>query len=273
MTSERRIMVVLAGVIAIAAVWFMLVSPKRAEVADLDSQIAAAETSASEQEQLAALAEQSKTTYRADYQDLVILGKAVPGDDDVSSLVEQVNGLAGGVNIKFSSLKLSASSGATEVAAPAPIPPPTTPPAEGAPEGTAVPAAATAAPTEAAAALLPLGAAVGPAGLPTMPYDLTFTGDFFDIADFMAGLDSMVKVDQKGIGVDGRLLTIDGFSLSADDGGFPHLKASLHVTSYVAPADQGLTAGATATAPAEATPTTTPATTAPPLAMSSVPTQ
>ena len=61
--------------------------------------------------------------------------------------------------------------------------------------------------------MLPLGAAVGSAGLPTMPYDLTFTGDFFDIADFMAGLDAMVKVDGKGIGVDGRLLTIDGFSL------------------------------------------------------------
>lgn len=266
MTSERRIMIVLAGVIAIAAVWFMLISPKRAEVADLDSQIAAAETSASEQEQLAALAEQSKTTYRADYQDLVILGKAVPGDDDVSSLVEQVNALSGGMNLEFNSLKLSASSGAAEVPPPAPT---TTPPAE----GTAVPAAATAEPTEAAAALLPLGAAVGSAGLPTMPYDLTFTGDFFDIADFMAGLDSMVKVDQKGIGVDGRLLTIDGFSLSADDGGFPKLKANLHVTSYIAPADQGLTAGATATAPAATTPTTAPTTTSPPLAMSSVPTR
>ena len=31
----------------------------------------------------------------------------------------------------------------------------------------------------------PLGASVGPAGLATMPYEVTFKGDFFAIADFL----------------------------------------------------------------------------------------
>ena len=69
----------------------------------------------------------------------------------------------------------------------------TPPPEEGAPPAEGAPAATTVPATESAAAVLPLGAAVGLAGLPTMPYDLIFTGDFFDIADFMAGLDRMVK--------------------------------------------------------------------------------
>ena len=40
--------------------------------------------------------------------------------------------------------------------------------------------------TEASAATLPLGATVGPAGLAVMPFALTFSGDFFEIADFLA---------------------------------------------------------------------------------------
>ena len=270
MSSERRILLVLGAVAVLAGVWMLLISPKRAEVSDLDEQISTTEATVAEQEQLAAQAEQAKATYSSDYQDLVILGKAVPGDDDVSSLVEQVNNLAGDAKLEFSSLKLSAS-GAAPAAAVAPAPAPA--PAEEAPAGTTVPAGAPAPATETAVSVLPLGAAVGEAGLPVMPYDLTFSGDFFDIADFMAGLDGMVKVDSKGIGVDGRLLTIDGFSLLADDGGFPELKANLHVRSFVAPADQGLTAGADPEAPAATTPATTPTAPAAPLATSSLSTR
>ena len=40
-------------------------------------------------------------------------------------------------------------------------------------------------------------------------------------------------------------MTIDAFALSAGDGGFPQVKATLSATTYLLPADQGLTAGAT----------------------------
>jgi Tfp pilus assembly protein PilO len=259
--SDRRILFGLLGLVAVVAFYLLVISPKRAELSDLKTEVETAESAAVEQEQLAAAAEQAKGTYRGDYQHLVLLGKAVPGDDDVSSLLDQVNSLADGSGIKFNSLKLAAA-GDTAAAIPAA---PTTPAPESGEESsepapstdaTAVPAADGAAPaTEAAAAVLPLGAAVGAAGLPTMPYDLTFTGGFFDIADFMAGLDSMVEVRAKGVGVEGRLLTVDGFSLAPSEAGFPELDASLHVTSFVTPADQGLTGGASPTQPAAATPT------------------
>ena len=68
--------------------------------------------------------------------------------------------------------------------------------------------------TEASAATLPIGASIGPAGLPVMPYDLTFTGDFFQIADFMKRLDAMVHTRQGTVDVTGRLLTVDAFTLA-----------------------------------------------------------
>ena len=265
-TNDRTVIFAVIGVALVVAFYFLLIAPKRSEVGELDSKIADANAAVAEQEQLASLAEGAKEEYRSDYQHLVVLGKAVPGDDDVSSLIEQVNSKADEAGIEFRSLTLAAGDGGA-AAAPAPTAPgaeATTTPAEpgATPTDTSAPA------TEQAVALLPLGATVGPAGLPTMPYDLSFTGDYFEIADFLAGLDSMVKVDDDGVGVNGRLLTVDGFSLTSPGGNFPHLAANRHVTSVVTPADQGLTAGATPAAPAETTttPASTTPTTAPPMA-------
>ena len=134
-------------------------------------------------------------------------------------------------------------------------------PSTGAPG--AVPAAATIPPTEAAASLLPLGAAIGPAGLAVMPYHLTFGGNFFQIANFIRGIDSLVHTRNSSVAVDGRLVTLSGFALNTEEGESKDeqkpsnfLKATFAVTTYVTPPTQGITAGATASAPA---PITTPA--------------
>jgi hypothetical protein len=85
-----------------------------------------------------------------------------------------------------------------------------------------------------------------------MPYELQFQGDFFQIADFVAGLDKRVTADEDGeVYVDGRLMTVDGFSLTRDlENGFPSLLANFAITTYVTPTTEGLTAGATPSGPA-----------------------
>lgn len=267
-SSDRTVFVAVAVVGMLAALWLLAISPKRAEVAQLDDDIVALQSSIDEQNQLIALGERAKKSYGDDYQSLVVLGKAVPGDDDAASLIEQTQAIADRTEIDFRSIVLGAASGDAQATAPAPAVAPPAPPTpaeatEGAPstEAPATEAPATdvsaasattpATPTEAAASLLPIGATVGSAGLPVMPYELTFRGDFFQVADFIAGLDSMVRTKADGIGVDGRLLTVDGFTLKGDQvEGFPKLMVSMQVTSYVAPADQGLVAGATAETPA-----------------------
>lgn len=250
-SSDRTILVGVAVLGLLAAAWFMLLSPKRAELTKLNEEVAELELSAGEQEQLALAGEAAKASFDANYHRLVVLGKAVPGDDDTASLLVQTSALAGRAGLEFRTLNLSA--GGVEAPAPPTAAAETTAdaPAGLDPSGAAAPAPA----TEAAAATLPIGATVGAAGLPVMPYDLTFKGQFFDIVDFLAALDKQVRVVGDGGVVDGRLMTVDGFSLkgSATDG-FPHLDASLHVTTFVAPADQGLTAGATPAAPPASVP-------------------
>ena len=87
-----------------------------------------------------------------------------------------------------------------------------------------------------------------------MPYDLTFEGTYFDVANFLKGVDDLVHMRGTGqVSADGRLLTVGGFSLApaenAPPGPNPKLEVNLSVTSYVTPSDQGATAGASPTGP------------------------
>jgi len=218
------VLIVVVGI----AFWMLAVSPKREEAAKLDKQAASLETSLSIHQGEVTQGEAAREEFDSDYQKLVVLGKAVPGDDDTASLLVQINRIAEKTGVEFRNIKLTSDGGEEEAAA--------------APEG--------ASPTEATAALLPLGASVGPAGLAAMPYTLTFDGNFFTIADFIAKLDALVKTENEDVLVDGRLLTIDGFSLAPDEEkGFPALEGSFAVTTYLTPPGEGITGGATPTAP------------------------
>ena len=238
MNSKNRLIAAMVAIVVLAAAfWMMLLSPKRDEVKKLDVQVERVETSLVQHEAEIAAGEEAREEFPMDYQRLVVLGKAVPGDDDVASLLVQLNGIARHADGTFREIKLS-SSGGGEEAPPAP----------------AVTGTEPASPTEVSASLLPLGASVGPAGLAVMPYEVTFDGNFFDVADFIAGLDSLVKTDDTQVAVDGRLLTVDSFTLEADqEKGFPDLEASFSLTSYLTPPSQGVTGGATTEAPAVTT--------------------
>jgi Tfp pilus assembly protein PilO len=266
--TDRAILVAVGAAALLAAFWFLVLSPKRAEVSELGGQISELRTSVAAAQQKAATAQQAKAEYRANYHSLVVLGKAVPSEEDTSSLLVQIQALAARSGISFDALKLSDSANAAPATAASETTADSGAPSSG-DTGETVPAEQpTPAPaTETAAANLPLGATVGSAGLPVMPYDLTFSGDFFQVADFVDGLNKLVQEQRSRVVADGRLLTIDGFSLGPDDAKpLPHLVANLHVTTYVAPGDQGAIAGAAPAAPAAAlepstaTPTSSPTT-------------
>jgi len=272
-TTDRTIVLIVIPLIAaVLAFWFLLLSPKREHASELDAQVTKLESSVAEQQQAADEGLAAREHFRGDYHRLVLMGKAVPTDDDTASLLVEVNRLAQASGVDFRAIEHSddALAPAAAPAAPAPAPgePTTTEPAPEQGDSAATPASTTSAtPTEAAAALLPIGATVGSAGLPVLPYTVTFRGTFFEVADFMASIDRLVKTGRAAIASDGRLVTIDGFSLTGDqEKKFPMLQAKLLIKTYITPEAQGLTAGATPAGPAPAVsppPSTTPVSTAP----------
>jgi Tfp pilus assembly protein PilO len=233
MSSSHRLIVVMLVFAALAvAFWMLLLSPKRQEASDLGTEAAKARESLALHQSEVAQALAAKKSFPAAYQQLVVLGKAVPADDETASLLVGLNRIARDAGVRFEKLTLSSSGGGSEAATP--------PPEEG---------ASSSSPTELSASMLPLGATIGPAGLAVMPYDLSFQGSFFQMADFIKGLDSLVKTANSAVDVTGRLITINGFSLSPDDSaGFPVLDAGFSVTTYVLPAES-TTSGATPSSP------------------------
>ncbi len=243
--SQKNMTIIAAAAIVVLAFifWKALLGPKREEAAKLGEQIEQVESSLAQHEAEAAEGEEARDGFPTDYQKLVVLGKAVPGDDDTASLLVQVSHIAKKSGVEFKNLGLVGDGADGEEPAVAST-------------GGAEPASA----TEAAASLMPLGASIGSAGLGVMPYSLTFKGSFFEIADLIKGLDSLVKTRAEEVAVDGRLLTIDGFALSADsEKGFPALEATFAVTTYLTPPEQGATGGASPESPlgASSTPAAT----------------
>jgi Tfp pilus assembly protein PilO len=279
--TDRNVLFVIPVVVLVMLLWFMMISPKREESSKLDQEIGTLEGSIAEQEQISAGAEEARLEFPKYYGRLVVLGKAVPEEADSASLLVQLNSIAAGSNIAFDSIEISAGASATGAEAPAPAAPPAegteeAPPAEGTPATTDTSSAAAAttsasaasggvaAPaTETAAASLPIGATVGPAGLPIMPYTLTFSGGFFDMANFFDGVDRLVNFSDKSdmVVANGRLVTVDGFVIK---GAAPLLETKLAVTTYITPAEQGLTGGASPVGPAPGAPIPAGTTAAPP---------
>jgi len=230
---------VAAAVVAIAAFYFLALGPKRDEIAKLDADIAVKATELEQARMTLSTYEQARGTYKKNYATLVRLGKAVPADDDVRSLLVQLEATADRSGVDFQ--KIEVGSGA---------------------------AAATG---ETAAAVGELAKAPGTVeiaggALSAMPFNLTFNGGYFDLQTFLARLERFVTVNNDRLDATGRLLRLESIKLQQAPAGFPQMRAEIGAATYLVPAPEAVPAGAapaateTSAAPsasATAPPTTT----------------
>jgi hypothetical protein len=244
---DRIVLGVVVAAAALAAFWFLVLGPKRDDAKKLTDQVSAQQTRLSTAQSNLAQSQAARSAYKTNYSTVARLGKAVPADDDVPSLVYQLARTSEGAHVDFRSIKVSGggSSGTPTPPTPSPSPGGKSGAATATPVATPTPSA-----TQGASVGLPPGSSVGPAGFPTMPFSFQFDGSFFQLATFFNRLESYVVSGPTGVDVTGRLLQIDGISLNAAASGFPHMTASVAATAFLLPATQGATNGATPNAPA-----------------------
>ncbi len=299
---DKKLLIAIVPILVLGAFWFLLLSPKREEATQAEQDAIAQEERRDQAEAQVAQANAAQTDFAADYGEIVRLGKAIPAEVDMPSLLVQLEAAAEGTGIRFTKIATGDRTDVT-AAAPAPASPPadgtadgTTPadaggaPAQSAP-GTAAEAANTAAatsdqrsgaaeqsgvdPADAQTSTssgqgLPVGGGsaasagsaattVSPAGLETVPLELEFVGDFFNLADFFHDVKRFVHVASTNVVVGGRLVTIESVNYSSDQTVFPAIKAELKATIYLSPKVEGETAGATPQGPPTTTPASTPA--------------
>jgi Tfp pilus assembly protein PilO len=209
---------VAALVVLAIAFWMLLISPKNDKADELGSQVTALQAEVASAQSAIASGKEAKANYRRNYQQLLILGKAVPADSGTASLLVQLSDLSRHSRTPFEGIELKSEGGAEEGE------------------------------IQDVSELPPLGAKAGPAGLQSMPYELSFEGGFFDAANFIGSVDRLVQTKSGRVVVDGRLMTFDSFEMTPEEGSlsYKHLTLNFTTTAYAAPVGQGLVSGASA---------------------------
>jgi hypothetical protein len=226
-TRTNKILLTVVGFgLAAAAFWFLVLSPKREEITTLDTNIATKQAEVAQSQQMLATYETARAGYKKNYATLARLGKAVPADDDVRSLLVQVEATADGTGVNFEQIELGTSLAGAEAG--------TTPtdPAAATPEGELA----------SAPGMIP----VAGGALSAMPFNFQFTGGFFDLTTFFARLEHFVNAKNKRLDATGRLLRIEKVSIAPANSGFPDMRATVGAATYVVPPVEPVTAGGSA---------------------------
>ncbi|HEX4465718.1 MAG TPA: type 4a pilus biogenesis protein PilO [Solirubrobacteraceae bacterium] len=233
-TRDRIVLIVIVVLGVLVGGWMLVVSPKRKEATKLGAEVSEAQTKLSGAESQLATARSAESQYTDAYASIVSLGKAVPAEEEVPSLIYQLAHASKQKSVDFSSITTGDGSGST--------------------------AAATPTTTTAAA------------GFSQMPFTFVFSGGFFDLEHLFSQLTSFTNTSsKKSLAVSGRLLTIQSVKLSptaSNEGKAGTLTGTITATAYRLPAGQSVTDGATSSSPtgaaASATSTEAPASTTAP---------
>jgi hypothetical protein len=224
---DRAILAIVCVLAVAAGSWFLVIAPKRDEASKLDGQVRAVQAQVDTVRAELAQGEAARRSFAGNYAELVRLGEAVPSDDNVPSLIYQLQGAASGARVDFRGLQLNPGAAGSS-------------------------AASSPSASQAATATLPPGATVGPAGFPIEPFTFTFQGNFFHLASFFHRLQQFVVATNKRVAISGRLMTLNSISLGPASLGFPQISALISATTYLVPPSEGLLTGATPTGPATA---------------------
>jgi hypothetical protein len=221
--SERDILlrVALGTLVALAAAWFLLISPKRHEASKQSSRVTSAQTALSQAQQKLSAGLAAKKQAPENGRVLAQLNAALPDSAGAAALLRELNGTSNHDNVAFRTATV-ASAGSPAVAGAGPA--------------------------------LPPGTTIGPGGLPTLPLSLTFDGRYLKLTSLLDRLRNFVQLKGQNVVVNGRLMSVEGFQLSHADPASPTVVASLAATAYLAPLP-----AAAAPAAATATGTASPA--------------
>jgi len=220
---SRTFRILIVAVVALGAVggyWKLVLAPKRAQVAELDTRVAYQQAELVQTQSLIATYQGARDEYKANYATVVRLGKAVPTADDTRSLVVQLDAASKRSGVDFDTINLNGGSA----------------------EGGIAPGA------------------ISAGAFSAMPFSFSFTGTFDSLGNLFSRLERFVSLKGEEIAVSGRLLRVESISLAPGEGGWPAMSAQVGASSYIVPEGQGAAAPATAaagTAPATATETTT----------------
>jgi len=115
---DRKIVIAIVPLLLIAVYWFLVLSPKRKEATKLGAQVTQAQQARDAAVSQANSLTQAKNSFAAQYAEMVRLGKAIPTQVDMPSLLVQLDAAARGTGIQFGDIKVGARVAAAPVSSP-----------------------------------------------------------------------------------------------------------------------------------------------------------
>ena len=184
----------LIGVIVLVVValggYVLLVAPQHKKAKALDAQIATARDELSQAELTVQSGSTAETQYKAYLGQLKSLSTAVPSDEQIPELINELQSASSKSKVGFQTVSVSTTAGAT----------------------TADAAATSATTTDAAASATT-------ASFPSQDLNLSFTGSYFSVANLLGRLDGFVRADNTQFHATGRLITIGSLTLAPGGSG------------------------------------------------------
>lgn len=280
---DKKLLAIFAVVILLGGYWFLVLGKKRSAVAEANQAKVAAQKSLDDAKSAVQVGRREKKRYPVSYSRVVRLGKAIPGDSDLASLIVQASDISDETGVRFESLTISEGAmpagtagatdstgtgttcgegGATDSAGATGATGPTqantaigktinnakTAAGNASARNSAADTAAQDQAQKCASAPTLTDLAAASAGLRLSSFKFKFKGNFFNLHDVIHRLMGMVETFDGKVKVTGRLLQINSVSMTSDS--FPDLSADIDMTGYMLPESTSLTAGATPSGPA-----------------------
>ncbi len=246
MTARDRFVVIAVVALAVlAGLWFMVIAPKRQQAHDLVGQIQVEQSALTQAQQKVTSNTNARDAYNRDYATVAVIGKAVPGDKEIPSLLVQLETAAQRDNVDFRAIDQGSST----------LGPSPAPPAAASNAVTTANSASTASTTPttpvtaSATSTLAPGSTVG-AGATTIPFTLKYYGNYFHLQHFLQSVQNLTTVQHSRVAATGRLLVIGTITLKATQKGFPQVDAEIAATAFELPADSTASATPTGDTPA-----------------------
>ncbi len=219
--TYKILLVLVVTVLAGGGYWKLALAPKRAEAAELQERVTIAQAELAQQQALVNTYRGAQKDYKANYEKVVRLGKAVPTDDDTRSLLVQLDTSAKRAGVDFDTINVNGTGGGAAAT--------DTPVAPG---------------------------AVNAGAFSAMPFSFGFTGTFSGLGDFLARLERFVTLKGDSVAVNGRLIRVESLTLAPAEDGWPGMAAQIGASAYIVPkaTDPGV---ATTTTDSTSTSTTT----------------
>ena len=229
-TRDRIVIMVVLALAAVAAGWMFVVSPKRSEASSLSTQVSSEQSQLTAAQGQVAAGMSARRQFAGQYAQLAKLGEAVPPDDDIPSLIYQVQSAAQASRVTFRGLQLTSAGASSSSSS-----------SSSSPSGQSLDRAASPGSGRRS------GRSPDRAVHDHARRQLLQPVELLQQARGLRGQRSGTLV------IRGRLMTINAISLVPGPTGFPQITASVSATTYIVPPTEGPFGGATPAGPAPTT--------------------